>query len=354
MQGRIRLNRRAFLIYSVLRALVVATLVLSAVQGKLESVLGCVLALVLFLMPGFFEEQFRIEIPPLFEVFIYGFIFAAEILGEINEFYTRIPGWDTMLHTLNGFLCAAVGFAMVDLLNRHSKRLNLSPFYLAVTAFCFSMTIGVCWEFIEFTIDQVLRMDMQKDFIVRSISSVTLDPAHAQTPYRINNITRTIIETADGQRVVVNGGYLDIGLLDTMKDLMVNFAGAIVFGVIGYYYVKNRDEKSFAARLMIRPLSDEEQLQVDEYLDEQQAIRDRRLEDRRQKVESVVQQGEQRYQELREQQKERRRQEEEEQLRWLTAAPEGQSPPAGRPSGKRNSRRARLRRQRLRDGGEER
>ena len=72
------------------------------------------------------------------------FIFAAEILGELASFYVRVPNWDTMLHTVNGFLCAAVGFALVDMINRNERfSLKLSPVYLAIVAFCFSMTVGV-------------------------------------------------------------------------------------------------------------------------------------------------------------------------------------------------------------------
>lgn len=273
LKDRIRRDPRAFRLYSVLRLLVILTLIANLVRGNYENAALCILSLVLFLIPAFFEKQLRIEIPPLFESIIYLFIFSAEILGEVNHFYTLIPGWDTILHTLNGFLCAAIGFAMVDLLNRHSSNLNLSPFYLAATAFCFSMTIGVIWEFIEFFGDQFFFLDMQKDFIVRKISSVTLDPTHSQIPFVISNITKTIIETADGQQYVVSGGYLDIGIIDTMKDLLVNFIGAVVFSVLGYLYVKNRDEKKLAGRLMIHTQSDQEVEDVESYLDEQEKAR---------------------------------------------------------------------------------
>ena len=229
-------------------------------------------------MPSFFEKQLKIEIPPLFEGIIYCFIFAAEILGEVNHFYTLIPGWDTILHTLNGFLCAAIGFAMVDLLNRHSSRLNLSPLYLAVVAFCFSMTIGVLWEFFEFFCDQFFFLDMQKDFIVKTIGSVTLDPTHSQKPFVIRNIARTVIETADGKSYVVNGGYLDIGIIDTMKDLLVNFVGAVVFSILGYIYVKTRDENSLAGKLMIHRLTAMEVEEVDAFVDQQEAERKEQLE----------------------------------------------------------------------------
>lgn len=273
LQDRIRRDKKTFRIYMVLRALVIAALVLSLVRKQYENAALCILSLVLFLLPAFFEKQLKIEIPPLFEGIIYLFIFAAEILGEVNRFYTAIPGWDTMLHTMNGFLCAAIGFAMIDLLNRHSEHFNLTPLYLTVTAFCFSMTIGVMWEFIEFCGDQFFGLDMQKDFIVKSISSVTLDPTHSQVPYAVRNITKTIIETKDGRNVIVDGGYLDTGLIDTMKDLLVNFLGAIVCSVLGYLYVKTRDKNSIVGKLMIHTQTQQELEEIDAYLDEREKQR---------------------------------------------------------------------------------
>ena len=233
-EDQMRSKGRSFYVYVVLRTLVILTAIRCLFEGNYESVMLCVLSLILFLLPAVFQEKFKIVIPPAFEIIIYLFIFAAEILGEVNAFYTAIPGWDTMLHTLNGFLCAAIGFSLVDLFNRNSKNVSLSPFYLATVAFCFSMTIGVIWEFFEFAMDHFFYLDMQKDFIVKTIASVTLDPAQAQNVIKVPDITRTVIETAGGGQTIVEGGYLDIGILDTMKDLLVNFLGAIVFSVFGY------------------------------------------------------------------------------------------------------------------------
>lgn len=274
LKDRIRRNPKAFRLYSVLRALVIVSLIISLIQGQYESAALCILSLILFLLPAFFEKQLRIEIPPLFEMLIYLFIFSAEILGEVDRFYTAIPGWDTMLHTINGFLCAAIGFSMVDLLNRHSELVDLSPAYVAFAAFCFSMTIGVVWEFIEFFVDSNFFLDMQKDFIIQKISSVTLDPNHSQTPIVVDHITKTVIERADGSTVVVDGGYLDIGLIDTMKDLLVNFVGAITFSLIGYIQIKKRDTDSLAERLKIRVQSEEELEDVKAWLQQREKERE--------------------------------------------------------------------------------
>lgn len=266
LRARIGLNKKAFVVYSVLRVLVILTAVRCIFTHNYESFMLCILSLILFLVPSFFEDMLKIEIPPVFQICIYAFIYAAEILGEVNKFYTAIPGWDTMLHTINGFLCAAIGFSLVDIMNRGSRYGKLSPLYLALTAFCFSMTIGVLWEFFEFSMDRLFFFDTQKDFIVRSFASVTLDPAHAQTPILVSDITRTIIETADGTQYVINGGYLDIGIIDTMKDLMVNFIGAVVFSMIGYIYVNRNERCSPASMLFIQPLTDEDIEAQEKYL----------------------------------------------------------------------------------------
>ena len=243
-------------IYIILRVLVILTMVAQFLNGNFENVFLCVLTLILFSIPSFIERTVRIDIPDTLEVIILLFIFAAEILGEIQAYYVQFPYWDTMLHTLNGFLCAAIGFSLLDILNRDERlAFKLSPVYLAVVAFCFSMTIGVLWEFFECFMDQMFLLDMQKDTIVHSIGSVMLDPAGGNTPVAIHDITDVIVVTADGaQHPLGLGGYLDIGILDTMKDLFVNFIGAVVFSFIGYFYVKNRGKGWFAKRFIPKVL----------------------------------------------------------------------------------------------------
>ena len=255
---RISLNKRPFIIYSVLRGLVLLTLIRMIMTRSYEGAAICILSLVLFLVPAAFEQYFRIRIPPLFEATIYVFIYAAEILGEINHYYVLIPGWDTILHTLNGFLCAALGFSLVYLMNRNSKNIHLSPFYLTLTAFCFSMTVGVIWEFIEFGADYFLMVDMQKDFVISRLSSASLDPAGLGHPLVIRNITETVIHTASGETYTIGGGYLDIGILDTMKDLLVNFVGALVFSFIGYTALKSDRFAAITDKLIWRPVSGQE------------------------------------------------------------------------------------------------
>lgn len=245
-------------VYIVLRVLVILIMVAQFFNRNFENVFLCILTLVLFLMPTILEKQLQIDLPNALEIVIMLFIFAAEILGEIQAYYTTFPYWDTMLHTLNGFLCAAIGFSLVDMCNRHKRiSLSLSPVFMAIVAFCFSMTIGVLWEFFECSMDYFFLLDMQKDTVVHSISSVMLDPLGKQHPTAIYGITDVFV-VANGERIPLGvGGYLDIGLLDTMKDLVVNFIGAVVFSFLGYFYVKKRGEGWFAKNFIPQVLEKE-------------------------------------------------------------------------------------------------
>ena len=251
-------------IYIILRVLVNLTMVAQFLNWNFENVFLCILTLVLFTLPTVIERRVRIDLPDTLEIIILLFIFSAEILGEIQAYYTYFHGWDTMLHTLNGFLCAAIGFSLVDLFNRNERfSLSLSPVFMAIVAFCFSMTIGVLWEFFECIMDSFFLLDMQKDTIVHDISTVMLDPTGGNKITAIRGITDVIVVAAGKEIPLGLGGYLDIGLLDTMKDLFVNFIGAFVFSIIGYFYVKNRGRGRFARRFIPKVLP-EEPVQADE------------------------------------------------------------------------------------------
>ena len=208
----LREHKSSFMVYLILRILVIVMLVLQVLNQNYENVFLCILTLLLLIVPSFVQVTFKIELPTTLEIIVLFFIFAAEILGEINEFYLLF--WDTVLHTLNGFLAAAIGFSLVDLLNRSERTVfNLSPVFTAIVAFCFSMTIGVVWEFFEFGMDQFLGYDMQKDTGLSAITSVMLNP--------------------DG------------------RNIPVNFIGAAVFSVIGFFYVRSRG-KGVAGRFIPR------------------------------------------------------------------------------------------------------
>lgn len=247
MKMEIAEHKSSFAVYMFLRALVILILVLQVFNRNFEGVFYCVLTLLLLIVPSLLQVELKIELPTTLEIIILLFIFAAEILGELGSYYTHFPYWDTMLHTVNGFLAAAIGFSLVDILNRDERTsFKLSPLYMAIVAFCFSMTIGVMWEFFECAMDIFLKTDMQKDTIINRIGTVMLDPTGGTRVIHINDIKNVTINGKD----LGLGGYLDIGLLDTMKDLFVNFIGAVVFSIIGFFYVKKRGKGNFAKRFI--------------------------------------------------------------------------------------------------------
>ena len=243
LKENIRANKASFTVYLVLRALVLAALLVSLGRGDFESAFVCMLSLILFLLPSFFERQFKLNLPSVLEIIILLFIFASQILGELAYYYVKVPHFDTLLHTVNGFIFSAVGFSLVDILNKSNRtKFELSPLYLSVVAFCFSMTIGIFWEFFEFSVDYFLKTDMQKDMVLTEISSIAFDLAGTNRTSHINGINEMVLYGGE----YVLSGYVDIGLYDTMKDLFVNFIGAFVFSIIGFFYVKNRGKGKFA------------------------------------------------------------------------------------------------------------
>lgn len=245
----LREHKSSFLFYVTLRLLVILMMILQIFNRNYGNVFLCVLTLVLLLIPSLIQINLKIELPTALEITILVFIFAAEILGEIQSYYIKFPFWDTVLHTINGFLMAAIGFALVDILNRSKKfSIQLSPVFLAIVAFCFSMTIGVIWEFFEYGMDQFFGLDMQKDTVIQGFSSVLLDPTKSNIPVPVQDITEVLVNGRD----LGLGGYLDIGLIDTMNDLFVNFVGAVLFSIIGYFYVKSRGKGKFARRFIPR------------------------------------------------------------------------------------------------------
>lgn len=244
-------KRSSLVIYLILRFLVIICMILQILRGDLNNALLCLLSLILLFAPLFIQNKFEITLPNDLEIAIYLFIFSAEILGEIDNFFGIIPYWDIILHTINGFLATAVGFSLVDLLNKNSKNINLSPFYLCLVAFCFSMTIGVLWEFFEYGCDKFLNVDMQKDTVIQKISSVALNPDGENKAVVVDDIGKTIIYDTNGDALqVIDNGYLDIGLNDTIEDLFVNFIGAIVFSCFAFFDLKHNRSDSFINRFV--------------------------------------------------------------------------------------------------------
>ena len=252
-----RKDRRVRIIYQILRLFTLVTMVFSILFREYQSAFICALCLILYLIPGFMRRVLRIRVPEVLQIIILLFIFAAEMMGELFHFFIRVPGWDTMLHTLTGFLMASVGFSLVDLLNSSKAKFALSPAYMALVAFCFAMTIGVLWEFFEFGMDVIFRKDMQNDELISQFTTIGPALSADGDDFFVTNVVKTIVETIEGEVYVIEGGYYDIGLYDTMKDLIVTFLGATAFSIIGFLSLRKQVENPFANSLMLTRASEE-------------------------------------------------------------------------------------------------
>ena len=164
----------------------------------------CILGIVALFIPSMISKKARIVIPSNMYVVYVIFLYAAIFLGEVRDFYYKIPHWDTILHTFSGAGIGALGFSVVSLLNKEKKiDFNLSPFFVALFSFCFAVTIGVFWEIYEFSFDGILGLNMQK--------------------FALENGSRLLGRAA---------------LMDTMKDLIVDSLGAFIMSVLGYISIK--------------------------------------------------------------------------------------------------------------------
>lgn len=249
-QHMLRKSRWLFCLYVFLSTFVLVTLIRSFLRQEYFNMLVCLLTLSLFMIPAFLEKNFKMHLGSFFEGMVLLFIFSSEILGEINSYYQKIPHWDTVLHAVNGFMFAAFGFALLDMINQDDKiKFKLSPLYLSLVAFCVSMTAGVMWEFFEFGADMILHSDMQKDAYISEFYTVTLDRAQTNTVIPVESISEVIIRKGENEELLMPA-YLDIGLIDTMKDLLVNFVGAFVFGIIGYVFLKRKGKGQLAKQLI--------------------------------------------------------------------------------------------------------
>lgn len=238
---KIRQSKRTFILYIFLCLITIAVIFYAAYTKNWMGCFNGLMTLLLFLIPPFLEETLKIEIPTAMEILVLLFIFASQILGEVGHFYVKYPFWDDLLHATNGLLFGAFGFALADLLNRRRRFSGrLSPFFLAVVACCFSLSIGVLWEFFEFSMDQIGVADMQKDSVLTSFSSGFFS-ADGQTPVMLDEIQKTVIYTESGETFTVPGGYLDIGKNDTVKDLFVDFLGALLVSIPGYFYLRQKE-----------------------------------------------------------------------------------------------------------------
>ena len=170
-----------------------------------------VMGLVALNLPALLTRKYRWKIPNIFTIIFFVFMLCAVVLGEVAEFYYRIPFWDDILHLTSSMMFGMIGFSMIDILNNDKKHalVNLSPFFVSVFAVSFAVLIGALWEIYEFTFDGLLGLNMQK-FATDVAGSDAL----------VNLIGRD-------------------ALVDTMQDLIIDFSGAVIASGVGYISLKH-------------------------------------------------------------------------------------------------------------------
>lgn len=173
-----------------LRFTLIVAIAFAALSRNWSLLFATSLILILTFLPEFFEKKYKIMIPDEFELGIILFIYASLFLGEIFDYYAVFPWWDLLLHIGSGVALGFVGFIMLFTLY-YNHKVQSKPIWISVFAFFFALGIGALWEIFEFTMDQTFGMNMQRS-----------------------------------------------GLMDTMWDLIVDAAGALLTSAIGYYYFK--------------------------------------------------------------------------------------------------------------------
>ena len=223
-----------------LSLIVLAIMIRQIILKEWTMTLVCLLTLILFSIPRIFDKKFKIKFPTILEISIYLLVFASEIFGEIGNYYVTVSWWDDLIHMLSGMALSAVALFVICVVDNESKYISLSIGYKLVTAFCISMTVLTIWESIEFGIDNSFNRDMQKDRIITEITSV-----------KVNQDNPTKSDTLKIKSIIVNnedwikkyGGYIDIGLYDTMFDLLDGLLGTSIYSFISYFYlVKHKKE----------------------------------------------------------------------------------------------------------------
>ena len=237
--------KRKFILYVVTRLIFILVGVVSALFEDYLTAFLCAIALVFFLLPTFLYNKFSIEVPAALEISAVLFTFMCVVGGEIGHLYAHFPLWDKILHTFSGFLIAAIGLAFINLLTkRKSSVLKLTPFFAVFFAFFFALGTEVIWEVFEYLVDTLTgTTDMQADYIIDAFTSKKAGGEVNPVPIVVDGIEKVVIYFGDGREALVLPGYIDIGLADTMHDLIVGAAGAFLFCAVEFIALKKRDKR---------------------------------------------------------------------------------------------------------------
>lgn len=164
------------------------------------------------------------------------------ILGTCFDLYTHLVHLDTLLHLISGFVFAALGYGISEALTRRSGKNRVMSLLLAI---CFSLAVALCWELLEWGLTVLTNGDMLEDTVIRDIRSYLLSGSHNES-VDILGIDKTVIYYSGGEYVI--DGYLDVGLTDTLTDMLVCFIGDVIFLLVAIFgCLSGKDVMRFVA-----------------------------------------------------------------------------------------------------------
>lgn len=209
--------------------------------ARIRNALMAILAITL--IPAFLIVEYFLHLE-----FGYGFIVCVMIicfgglqLGPGYDLYIKFPNFDEILHILSGFMFCCLGFA----LSKHFIHDDKLYVHIAV-GIMFSLALGLLWEMFEYAGSTIFGIDMQEDGIVDYIRSFYLSNSHNDITI-IEGITETIIKYGDNQELVIPG-YLDIGLYDTLNDMLVCLIGTVIYSVMMIFDKKRNLNEFFCVK----------------------------------------------------------------------------------------------------------
>lgn len=207
----------------------------------------------LLVCPGLLVAEYflHLRLAPVFTFLLTLLFCGGLMLGPGFDFYFKFPNWDDILHTASGLIFACLGYAIAD--GMIAKNIKYRRFLCFATAIAFSLAIALLWEMFEYAGTTFLGMDMQEDAIVYRIRSFLLAGSHNDI-VELDKITQTVIYYGNGQTYTIDG-YLDIGLYDTLNDMLVCLLGSLALPLlygIGRLFGKHPD-KYLVPSLVERP-----------------------------------------------------------------------------------------------------
>lgn len=210
----------------LMRIIVIFYFIIGLIKWDITTMVAGLLSLVLMIISSYFIK--KLNYSRQLELLIYIFIITTEVLGEAYHFYTRVSYFDIIMHIYSSFVVSYIGISII-------KRYKLSRIVTILFIFSFAMMCEGVWEIGEFSIDRIFKSDMQKDTVINNISSTYLS-LDGDKPLSIDiyDVNVNGISFTDKY-----GGYIDIGLYDTISDMVCAVIGSILF--IFIYYFKKKE-----------------------------------------------------------------------------------------------------------------